>query len=132
MTVRLGGSGSPDAGRLEMYREGLWAAVQPGATPNATHLVELVCQALGYTGGFMWDTNVYEAREALPVWQSLTCAEGSTSLFQCTVDASWTVGDSHLTAACSNDVTGELLAGACLVGLARQASKVPGESGAAS
>ncbi|EFN51436.1 hypothetical protein CHLNCDRAFT_140149 [Chlorella variabilis] len=30
----------------------------------------------------------------------------STSLFQCTVDASWTVGDSHLTAACSNDVTG--------------------------
>jgi hypothetical protein len=101
--VRLTGGPSASIGRLEIFGQGVWAAVAANALDNATALATTACGQLGYDSALVETQRSAFADPSLsPQWQYVTCTGKEASVSQCSYYNYWANGGTELGVACFN------------------------------
>lgn len=108
MPVRLTGASRPYAGRVEVYRAGIWLPISASAAINATQVGAAACARLGYARSIVDTHNSYSNPAVSPQWSSVDCTgmELESDLMACSFGG-WTAGTDELGVECFNS-TGQL------------------------
>lgn len=118
--VRLAGSSDPAQGRLEVLRQGVWAAVGDEVTFNQATMAEVVCRQLGYARGLLTLGLLFFPKPSTaPVWQRGPSCTGNESSV---VDCAWsnllaqggTWARDVASVACTNSIGGVAVVANCL------------------
>lgn len=129
MPVRLAGGDSPAAGRLEVFRSGLWAAVWSETAVDAAAIARTACRMLGYNLSAVSATSGYLSPFKTPQWSGMNCTGEEASTDDCSVTGWATNNPSELAVACANGPGGcRVWAGRVVVG--RAVSGWPARRGA--
>ena len=100
MPLRLSGTDRPSAGRVEVWRDGVWAAVStfylfPGSGLDAGAIGRVACRMLGYNQSIISTSDAYSMPNVNVVWESLNCTGKEASILDCTFPTgyrSWSGG----------------------------------------
>ena len=79
--ARLAGSTSVNQGRLEVYKDGTWAAV--AAASNPAGLAGVACRQLGFSTGVAIRASIFHPFGRTPQWSTWDCAGTEDSLLGC-------------------------------------------------
>lgn len=103
--LSLTGGPTRTAGRLELFKNGMWAAVDAHSIPNAAAIAQVACRQLGgYTGFLMEWWNTFHDPTVNVQWQGLACDGSESSLADCTTQ--WLQADNaELAITCFNPNT---------------------------
>jgi hypothetical protein len=121
--VRLTGGRSSSAGRLEIYHNGVFAAVHAYSLNDPHALAAVACRQLGYTDQLLEISDQFAQfaqfapRNANPEWQSVDCSGSEASVAECSFGSSyWAGNNDELGLACYNaSAVGEQLGRLVLV-----------------
>lgn len=99
MKVRLTGTGTRSAGRLEVFKACIWAAISAHGVTDKSAVAALVCSQLGYQRFTTDSFSSFHSREQNVQWDSLSCNGSETSVLDCEY-GSWTAEEAELGIAC--------------------------------
>jgi len=105
--VRLTGTSRTDAGRLEVFRSGIWATVTTYSSQSNDLLAAVVCAQLGYPQSLAVTYPAYQVPQASAQWYGIECEGTESSVDECTYN-SFTDGNDALGVECFNS-TGDTL-----------------------
>jgi hypothetical protein len=97
-SVRLAGTGTESAGRILVWRSGMWAAISAPSAVNATQIGATACASLGYERSIVDPHSSYWDPAVSPQWSGVDCT-GQDSLLECGY-GSWTSGTDELGVEC--------------------------------
>ena len=103
--VRLTGSDRLSAGRLEVYRSGIWASVHAYSVPNVPAVAATVCSQLGYTHSMTESFSTFHNPSTNAQLNTFSCANSAPSVLGCTSNG-WNAYGPELAIACHNDIGG--------------------------
>ncbi|KAI3424823.1 hypothetical protein D9Q98_008209 [Chlorella vulgaris] len=97
--VRLTGTSRTDAGRLEVFRSGIWATVTTYSSQSNDLLAAVVCAQLGYPQSLAVTYPAYQVPQASAQWFGIECEGTESSVDECTYN-SFTYGSDELGVEC--------------------------------
>lgn len=98
--LRLTGGSTGSHGRLEIFRNGMWGAVDAASTPNPRALAQVACRQLGYPIAISDSYSTYQDPTLMIQWKGVTCTGIESSVLSCTCDTELSVASSELGVAC--------------------------------